>query len=72
MTKLISRAEVLQRVGLSYPCLWQMMRDKKFPRSIRLGDGQFSRVAWVEAEVEDWINSRPRQQLLGDKKKRKR
>lgn len=72
MTKLINRAEVLDRVGLSYPTVWQMMRRNQFPRSLKLGEGQFSRVAWVEEEVESWIQSRPRQELKGDTETPKR
>lgn len=67
MSTLISKREVIKRVGLSYPTLWKMMRQGEFPRSVRLTNGPSAKVAWREEEVENWINSRPRQVLKGEK-----
>ena len=53
--RLITKAEVLRRVPVSYPCLWGWMRDDKFPRSKSVG----GRTMWVESEVERWIDERP-------------
>jgi prophage regulatory protein len=62
-SRLLSRAEVLDRVGVSYPTLWAWMRDGKFPRSRQRGT---SHVAWLESEVEEWIQGLPVRQLKGD------
>ena len=62
--RLISKPEVLDRVGVSYPTLWQWMRDGKFPRSRELG----GKSAWLESEVEAWIASLPMRRLKGDAK----
>ncbi len=35
--KLISKPEVIDKVGVSYPTLWDWMRKGKFPRSRQLG-----------------------------------
>ena len=35
--RFISKTEVLDRVGASYPSIWQWMRDGRFPRSRELG-----------------------------------
>ena len=66
MSRLIRKKEVLQRVGLSYPTVWAMMRGGAFPRSIRLTDGPSAKVAWIESEVDEWMDNRPRQRLKGD------
>jgi predicted DNA-binding transcriptional regulator AlpA len=61
--RLISKPEVLDRVGVTYPTLWAWMRDGKFPRSRELG----GKSCWVESEVAEWITSRPVRRLKGDK-----
>lgn len=60
--RLISKPEVLDRVGVSYPTIWQWMREGKFPRSRDLG----GKSAWVEAEINHWIATRPVRRLKGD------
>ena len=62
--RLISKPEVLDRVGVTYPTLWGWMRAGKFPRSRELG----GKAAWVEAEVEAWITALPVRRLKGDAK----
>ena len=66
LLRLIFRPELKDKVGLSYPTIWKLMRRGEFPRSRRLGEGKFARVAWLESEIEEWIQSRPRQVLKGD------
>jgi predicted DNA-binding transcriptional regulator AlpA len=41
--KLISKPEVLDRIGVTYPTIWAWMRAGKFPRSVVLGD---QKIAW--------------------------
>ena len=36
--KLISKAELLALIPLSYVTIWELMRRDKFPRSIKLGE----------------------------------
>ena len=60
--RFISKRAVLDRVGASYPSIWQWMRDGKFPRSRELG----GKAAWVESEIEAWIVNRPVRRLKGD------
>jgi prophage regulatory protein len=62
-SRLISKKEMLSRVPLSYPTIWDLMRRGKFPRSRSIG----RKVAWVESEVEAWIASRSKVKLKGDK-----
>jgi predicted DNA-binding transcriptional regulator AlpA len=58
-TRLMSKHEVMDHVGLSYPTIWQMMLDGKFPRSRELGRG----VRWIAGEIEDWCRNRPVKKL---------
>jgi prophage regulatory protein len=61
--RLLSKPEVLDRVGVSYPCIWSWMRQGKFPRSRDLGG---HRIAWLESEVNEWISNLPVRRLKGD------
>jgi len=60
--RLISKPEVLDRVGVTYPTLWAWMRAGTFPRSRELG----GKAAWIESEINEWITNRPVRRLKGD------
>jgi predicted DNA-binding transcriptional regulator AlpA len=60
--RLISKPEVLDRVGRTFPTIWLWMREGKFPRARDLG----GRPAWIESEVEEWIAALPVRRLKGD------
>jgi prophage regulatory protein len=62
MKRLIFRREVLRRVGLSYPTIWKMMRQGRFPRSRVCG----GKSAWLEHEIESWIEGLPIRRLKDD------
>ena len=53
-TRLLHLREVLNRTSLSRSSVYRQMDEGTFPKSIALG----SRVAWVEAEVAQWIEDR--------------
>lgn len=55
MTKLIRRPHVEQRTGLARSTIYDMMKDGRFPRAVRIGNRA---VAWPEAEIEEWIEAR--------------
>jgi len=61
-SKLLFKPEVLDRVGRTFPTLWRMMREGKFPRARDVG-GQ---PAWLESEIEDWITALPVRPYKGD------
>ena len=52
--------EVLARCGLSRSTLYRQMGEGAFPRPLRVG---VRAVRWREAEIEDWLASRPRATL---------
>jgi predicted DNA-binding transcriptional regulator AlpA len=60
---LLSRKEVLAKVGLTFPTIWKWMMQGKFPRSRDLGK---RKSAWIEAEVDEWIMQRPIRRLKSD------
>jgi predicted DNA-binding transcriptional regulator AlpA len=45
-------------IGYSRTHLCRLVKEKKFPAPIRLGDGKWSRVAWDEAEIDKFILDR--------------
>ena len=60
--RLLSRREILDRTGVSYPTVWQWMIDGKFPRSRSIG----GKCAWIESEYEAWLAALPVVPLKGD------
>jgi prophage regulatory protein len=57
MQTLIRLSAVLDRTGLSRSAVYDLTQRGEFPQQIKLSkDGRA--VAWVEAEVSDWIQSR--------------
>jgi prophage regulatory protein len=61
--KMLSKPEVLDAVGVSYPTIWSWMREGKFPRSREIAG---NKVGWFEHEVKEWLENRPVRRLKGD------
>lgn len=55
MNKILRLKEVTKLTTLSRSSIYRLMSDEEFPTSIKLGDRA---VAWLEAEVEQWIEER--------------
>jgi len=53
--KLLFKGEVQERVGLSFPSIWGMMRNGTFPAGREVG----GKTGWIESEIDAWIESRP-------------
>ncbi len=53
-TRLLHLREVLNRTSLSRTSVYRLMGLGEFPKSVALG----SRVAWIESQVEEWIQAR--------------
>ena len=60
--RLVFKRELRERLGVSYTTIWQWMRDGKFPRSRQVGN----RVAWIDEDIEAWLDGLPPQRLKGD------
>lgn len=52
-TKLLNLRQVSEKTSLGGTTINRLTLTKKFPRPIKLADRY--RVAWVEAEVDQWI-----------------
>ncbi|KVA11923.1 hypothetical protein WI41_07520 [Burkholderia latens] len=54
-TKLIRRPEVMAKTALSHTTIYFLMGRGEFPKQIKLGRRI---VAWREAEIDAWIETR--------------
>ncbi|EAO9965152.1 AlpA family transcriptional regulator [Salmonella enterica] len=52
---LIRLSEVQRRTGYSKAWIYRLMSQRKFPSSVKIGSRA---IAFVESEVDDWINQR--------------
>lgn len=52
---LIRLPEVLRRTGYSKAWIYRLLKDNQFPKPIKIGSRA---IAFVESEVDDWINQR--------------
>jgi predicted DNA-binding transcriptional regulator AlpA len=59
--RLLSKGDVLDKVGVTYPTIWKLIRQGAFPRSVVVG----GKVAWLEHEVDEFIAKLPRRRLKG-------
>lgn len=51
----IRLSEVQRRTGYSKAWIYRLMSQNRFPSSIKIGTRA---IAFIESEVDDWINSR--------------
>lgn len=49
--------QVTQLIKLSRITIWRLERAGRFPKRIQLGRNS---VGWLEEDIHEWINSRPR------------
>ena len=70
--RLIRLPEVLSRTGYGRTSIYRKMEDGSFPRSVKLGGPPIDpnvfdsrAIAWIEDEVEQWIDSRIEERDLG-------
>ena len=54
-SRLLSKPEVLDRVSLTFPTIWKLMRKGRFPR----GRVVASKTVWLESDIEAWIAALP-------------
>ena len=59
--RMLRKAEVLSRCGVSYTTVWRWVRSGRFPAPVKIGPRA---VRWRESEIEAWLAERPR--ALGD------
>lgn len=54
-TRLIKMPEVMHRTGYGKAWIYRLISHGKFPASVKIGTRA---IAFVESEVDDWINQR--------------
>ena len=52
--KILRRAQLEERLGLSRSAIYQMMAEGEFPRPIKLGRRA---VGWPEHEIQAWLQN---------------
>jgi len=60
--RLLDKAEVCHIANVTFPTVWQWMRDGKFPRSRVVG----GKSMWLSSEVDRWLAALPVRPLKGD------
>ena len=55
--RILKTNEVVKIIGLSKVTIWRMEKSGAFPKRINLTN---RRVGWIESEILDWLESRPR------------
>ena len=55
--RLLTRAEVQERCGITRTTVYRLMRSGLFPEPLKIGPRA---VRWPESEIEAWIANRPR------------
>jgi predicted DNA-binding transcriptional regulator AlpA len=64
--RLMTKHEVCDVTGLSFPTIWDKMRKGQFPRSRAYNDDNNGKACWLASEVEAWIINRPVKPIKGD------
>ena len=54
--RLLRLRDVIERTGLARSTIYELMAEDEFPRSVKLGRRT---VAWHEADINEWIETRP-------------
>ena len=57
--RFIDLKEVIKMTSLKTTSIYSMMKKGNFPKSIKITS---DRVAWLESDIEDWINKKIKQQ----------
>lgn len=51
----IRLSEVQRRTGYSKAWIYRLLKENKFPKSVKIGSRA---IAFVESEIDEWINQR--------------
>jgi len=55
--RLLRLRQVADKTGLDSTAIYRRMQAGEFPRQVQIGPNT---VAWLEHEIDDWIQTRPR------------
>jgi len=51
----IRLSEVQRRTGYSKAWIYRLLKEQRFPQSVKIGSRS---IAFVESEIDEWINQR--------------
>lgn len=57
MQRFLSKADVRDKVKLSYTHIARLEEAGKFPKRIALGTHRTSRRVWLESEIDAWMDA---------------
>jgi predicted DNA-binding transcriptional regulator AlpA len=60
--RVISKNALLKRVPLSFPTIWKMMQQNRFPRARVIA----GKSVWIESEINDFLATLPLRRYKGD------
>lgn len=63
--RILRRAEILARTGLSDVTIWRMERSGNFPKRVRLGGNS---CGWFSDEYEAWLAQKGRERFFNNTK----
>ncbi len=58
MRALTTKAAVAERLGYHPGHLMRLVREGKFPKPIKLGQGDAGAVRFIESEVDAWLDAK--------------
>ncbi len=62
-SRLIRRQEVEEMTGLKRSAIYLNVQKGEFPTPVKIGRRA---VAWIEEEIQEWVDSRPRATVGGE------
>jgi len=65
--RFLSKKEVKGFAIYSDSHLRRLEEEGKFPKRVKLGEGRYARVGWVESEILDWMRAK-----IAERDKRKK
>jgi predicted DNA-binding transcriptional regulator AlpA len=69
--RFLTKAEVQERVKLSYSAIWLKMNRDEFPRPRVTGPGNNQKVMWLESDIDEWMDGLPVQTYKSDAEREK-
>ena len=59
-SKFLTLDQVRERIPYSRTQIWRLEKARAFPRRVQIGP---NRVAWLEAEIENWLQDRVNERM---------
>lgn len=60
-SRLMTLQEVMYETKMGKSKLYKLVKEKRFPRQRKHGDGS---VVWVRTEIESWVNSLIKEEIF--------